>query len=217
MKSRFNTAPAFLGWCSPGALGAGASDVTHAMIASPIQCYPAAAGHPFFRFASMEDDLLQQVGRIWIDEEKNLFPFEKEVTLFLFRAWVLCPEYGPRRTFTARFLAGIVTLQHYDAGCRPKLGRLKTLTELRERVAEPWYEEFYKHFVSQELLGGIERLIDAGRTPRQQDEIIDKTIRLRAISVDMLDYLLRATDQVPDLAKVNVATKFITLNGFNRP
>jgi hypothetical protein len=33
----------------------------------------------FLGFPSMQDDLLQQVGRIWIDGKKNLFPFEKEV------------------------------------------------------------------------------------------------------------------------------------------
>lgn len=165
----------------------------------------------------MEGDPFQQVGRIWVDEEKDLFPFEKEVSLFLFRTWVLWPEYGPRRTFTARLLAEIVTLQHYDGMLRPSRGRLKTLTELRERVAEPWFEEFYKHFVSQELVGGIDRLIDAGRTPRQQDEIIDKAIRVPTISLDMLTFLLRVRTQAPELAQVNIAAQFISLNGFKRP
>jgi hypothetical protein len=60
-------------------------------------------------------------------------------------------------------------------------------------------------------------LIDVGRTPGQQDEIIGEAIRLRAISVDMLDYLLRATHQAPDLAQVNMAAEFISRNGFKRP
>jgi len=170
----------------------------------------------FIGFRPMEDDLLQEVGRIWVDGKRNLFPFEKEVTLFLFRTWIVWPEYGPRRASTARLLAGIITLQDCDSELRPT-GGLNTLTALQKRIVEPWYEEFYKHFGSRELVGGIEKLIDVYRTRRQQDALVVRTIRSRAISLDMLDFMLRAAFQEPALARVNVAAQFISLNGFNRP
>src|SRR5450759_1688262 len=107
----------------------------------------------------MKDDLLHHVDRIWVKGEKDVFPFEKEVVLFLFRIWVLWPEFGPRRAITARLLAGIITLQRCDAKLRPKPGHIKSLAELRRRVFEPWYEQFYKKFFSQQWIGGIESLI----------------------------------------------------------
>jgi hypothetical protein len=164
----------------------------------------------------MKENLLLHVDRIWIKGEKEVFPFEKEVILFLFRIWVLWPAFGANRAITARLLAGIITLQRCDVKLRPKLGQIKSLAELRQRVSEPWYEQFYKHFFSQQWIGGIESLIDVGRTRRQQDARIATARRLRAISIDIMDFLLRATNQVPDLAQVNIAARFISLNGFDR-
>jgi hypothetical protein len=165
----------------------------------------------------MKEDLLRHVDRIWVKGEKDAFPLEKEVILFLFRIWVLWPEFGPRRAITAKLVAGIITLQRYDAKLRPKLGKIKSLTELRQRVTEPWYEQFYKQFFSQEWIGGIGSLIDVTRTSRQQDSLIARSKRSRAISIDIMDFLLRATRQAPDLAQVNIAAWFISMNGFERP
>lgn len=165
----------------------------------------------------MKEHLLQGVDRIWVKGKKDIFPFEKEVTLFLFRTWVLWPEFGPRRAFTASLLAGIITQQRCDTKLRPRRGRIKSLVELQQRITEPWYEEFYEHFFSQKWIGGIDKLIDVNRTRRQQDAVITRAKRSRAISIDMLDFLLRTTNQAPDLAQVNIAAKFISLNGFERP
>jgi hypothetical protein len=165
----------------------------------------------------MKEDLLRHADRIWVKGEKDVFPFEKEVILFLFRIWVLWPAFGANRAITARLLAGIITLQRCDAKLRPRPGHLKSLAELRRRVTEPWYEQFYNHFFSQQWMGGIERLIDVGRTRLQQDAHIAKAKRSRAISIDIMDFLLRATRQDPDLAQVNIAAWFISMNGLERP
>ena len=165
----------------------------------------------------MKDNLLTDVGRIWVQGKKTTFPFEKEVTLFLFKIWALWPEYGPRRAFTARLLGASVTLQHCDAKLRPLSGKISSSAELQRRLAEPWYRQFDKHFLSQKWIGGIGRILDIHRTSRQQDAVIERAKRLRAISIDMLDFLLRATNHASDLAQVNMAAKFISLNGFERP
>jgi hypothetical protein len=164
----------------------------------------------------MKADLLADVGRIWVQREKT-FPFEKEIVLFLFKTSALWPEFGPRRAFTAKLLAGVVTLQHYDAKLRPRIGTIKSAAELRRRLAEPWYKQFEKHFLSQKWIGGIAEIINIHRTRRQQDAIITRAKRSRAISIDILDYLLRATNQAPEFAQVNIAEEFILANGFERP
>jgi hypothetical protein len=157
-------------------------------------------------------DLLRDVERLWIEGREPDFPFEREVTLFRFRVWVLVPVFGPTAGRAARFIARIVTMHRCNSSGEVTSGQIRTLDDYRKRLNEDWFGKFYQSSFFQERIGSLRSVF----TTSNLDVAAERRRAAMGMSIDMLDFLLRAANYRPEFATRKHATTFISHNGFNR-
>ncbi len=157
-------------------------------------------------------DLLRDVERLWIEGCDPNFPFEKEVTLFRFRVWVLVPVFGPTAGRAARFIARIVTMHRCNSRGEVTSGQIRTLDDYRKRLNEDWFGKYYQSSFFHERVGNLRSVF----TTSNPGEAVERRRAAMGMSIDMLDFLLRATKYHPKFATRKYAKTFISHNGFNR-
>jgi hypothetical protein len=157
-------------------------------------------------------DLLRDVEALSIDGRHPIYPFEKEVTLFRFKIWVLAPVFGPLASTAARLIARIVTMHRRDAQGKVMAGEIKTLDEYRTRLNEEWFERFYKSSFVQEWAHNLRSIFMANDFAAK----IEERRAALQMSIDILDFLLRTAKYHPEFATRKFFKIFISRNGFNR-
>ena len=166
--------------------------------------------------ATMSDtppyDLLRDVERLWIEGREPDFPFEREVTLFRFRVWVLMPVFGPTAGRAARLIARIVTMHRCNSKGQVTTGQIGTLDDYRKRLNEDWFGKFYQSSFFHERVGNLRSAF----TTSNLGEAVQRRRAAMGMSIDMLDFLLRAVNYHLEFATRRHATTFISHNGFNR-
>jgi hypothetical protein len=141
-------------------------------------------------------NLLRDVERLWIEGCNPNFPFEKEVTLFRFKIWVLMPVIGPRAVKAAWSIARLVTLNRKNSHGEITSRQIKTLEEYRKRFDEDWFEKFYQSSFFQEWVGNLGWMF----TVSNFGEEVERGQAQIRMSVDMLDFLLRAAKYHPSVS-----------------
>lgn len=161
----------------------------------------------FFRFEAAANFLLGKA------PQGRRFPFDRELAVAIFLAWVLWPNNRSRQRAIARLVACAIAFRpliEHD-GDRPH--SVKRLDRFITRLNESEFQSFYQSFFQK--VGGFPAL-QKTYPPSWYDDYADTTRAKLNSSLDIIEFLLKAGQHDPSKASRNVAHQFLAKNGFDR-
>jgi hypothetical protein len=168
-------------------------------------CGPAKK-HRVFSFVPAMRLLLNQT-------DATRFQFDREIAVLLLRYWAMWPDDNGKLKAIARLISAIVTFHRKDTDGHPLPKLIVSLSKVRSRFREDWYQTFYNDFFLH--IGGIRGLISTD-TRGDYDNWAAKRIEEMETSLDVLEYLLIATSTDSAIAVLRKATSFVQYDGFGR-
>jgi hypothetical protein len=142
------------------------------------------------------------------------FPFDREMALAVLLSWALWEDNSQHRD-AARLAAGAITFQSRTSdGTFEQKKYIKDCQSLVDRFGKSWYREFYNLFF--EPIGGLHSLLRMYPPHEFDSEADDRQGALNS-ALDMIEFLLMACRDFPQIATRNNGMQFVANNGFGRP